>query len=80
MKMPTESMKPIEGGDHFYWQILIFLLFGGCLSKPTSTTDQNYTASRPNIIMVVVDDLRWDELSVMGHPFLSTPHIDRLAE
>lgn len=29
--------------------------------------------------MIVVDDLRWDELSVMGHPFLQTPNIDRLA-
>jgi N-acetylglucosamine-6-sulfatase len=34
---------------------------------------------RPNIIMIVVDDMRWDEFSAAGHPYLSTPHIDRLA-
>jgi len=34
---------------------------------------------RPNIIVIVVDDLRWDELGVAGHPFLETPHIDGLA-
>ena len=35
--------------------------------------------ARPNIIVVVVDDLRWDELGVTGHPYLKTPNIDRLA-
>ena len=29
--------------------------------------------------MVVVDDLRWDEFGAAGHPYLETPHIDRLA-
>ena len=34
---------------------------------------------RPNIVVIVVDDMRWDEYSVAGHPFLKTPNIDRLA-
>lgn len=34
---------------------------------------------RPNIIVIVVDDLRWDELGTAGHPYLETPHVDRLA-
>ena len=37
------------------------------------------TAPRPNIVVVLVDDLRWDELGCTGHPFLQTPHIDRIA-
>jgi N-acetylglucosamine-6-sulfatase len=35
--------------------------------------------ARPNIVVVVVDDLRWDELSCTGHPVVLTPHIDRVA-
>ncbi len=35
--------------------------------------------ARPNIVVVLVDDLRWDELSCVGHPFVRTPHIDRIA-
>jgi N-acetylglucosamine-6-sulfatase len=35
--------------------------------------------SRPNVVVVVVDDLRWDELSCTGHPSVRTPHIDRIA-
>src|SRR5438093_12442788 len=36
-------------------------------------------APRPNIVFILMDDLRWDELGCVGHPFLKTPHIDRLA-
>ena len=35
--------------------------------------------TRPNIIVIVIDDLRWDELGVTGHPYMKTPHIDRLS-
>jgi len=34
---------------------------------------------RPNIVFVLVDDLRWDDIAVAGHPFVETPNIDRLA-
>lgn len=34
---------------------------------------------RPNIVMIVVDDMRFDEFGAGGHPYLETPHIDRLA-
>lgn len=34
---------------------------------------------RPNIILIVVDDLRFDEFGAGGHPYLETPNIDRLA-
>ncbi len=36
-------------------------------------------ARRPNVVFVLSDDLRWDCMSVAGHPFLKTPNIDRLA-
>jgi N-acetylglucosamine-6-sulfatase len=29
--------------------------------------------------MVLVDDMRWDDMRVAGHPFIDTPHMDRLA-
>ncbi|HWS00858.1 MAG TPA: sulfatase-like hydrolase/transferase, partial [Prolixibacteraceae bacterium] len=37
------------------------------------------TAEKPNIIFVLVDDLRWDAMGFTGqYPFLKTPHIDQL--
>lgn len=35
--------------------------------------------ARPNVVVVLCDDLRWDTLSCAGHPQVRTPHIDRLA-
>ncbi len=35
--------------------------------------------ARPNIVFVLVDDMRWDEILAAGHPFIETPQIDRLA-
>jgi N-acetylglucosamine-6-sulfatase len=35
--------------------------------------------ARPNIVMIVVDDMRFDEFGAGGHPYLETPAIDRLA-
>lgn len=36
-------------------------------------------SEKPNIIVINVDELRWDALGVTGHSFVKTPNIDRLA-
>jgi len=38
-------------------------------------------ADRPpkNLVLILIDDLRHDAMGCAGHPFLETPHIDRLA-
>src|SRR4051794_37394677 len=35
---------------------------------------------RPNILIIVADDLGYGELSVQGNPQIPTPHIDSLAK
>ena len=35
---------------------------------------------RPNIIVILTDDQRWDYLGCAGHPYLKTPHLDQLAK
>jgi N-acetylglucosamine-6-sulfatase len=34
---------------------------------------------RPNIVVILCDDHRYDAMGFMGHPFIETPHMDRLA-
>jgi N-acetylgalactosamine-6-sulfatase len=34
---------------------------------------------RPNIVFIFADDWGWGDLSCHGHPWLKTPHLDRLA-
>ena len=36
--------------------------------------------ARPNILVILVDDLRFDEFGAGGHPYMKTPHIDRIAD
>jgi N-acetylglucosamine-6-sulfatase len=45
-----------------------------CASTPAAAQD-----ARPNVLFILMDDLRFDELGCTGHPFVKTPHIDRLA-
>jgi N-acetylglucosamine-6-sulfatase len=37
-------------------------------------------APRPNIIFILMDDMRWDCMSCAGHPFIKTPNLDRIAK
>ena len=40
----------------------------------------NAWATKPNIIFIFADDWGWGDLSCHGHPYVKTPHIDRLAK
>lgn len=51
---------------------LVLLSFFAC-----RTTDER--SKRPNFLVIVVDDLRWDDVGAYGHPFVATPNIDRIA-
>jgi N-acetylglucosamine-6-sulfatase len=34
---------------------------------------------KPNFIVILIDDLRYDEFGAGGHPYMKTPHTDRIA-
>ncbi|MEX2593950.1 MAG: sulfatase [Anditalea sp.] len=36
-------------------------------------------ATKPNIIYIISDDQAWSDYGFMGHPYIETPNIDRLA-
>jgi arylsulfatase A-like enzyme len=36
-------------------------------------------ASPPNVVFIVGDDQAWTDYGFMGHPHISTPHLDKLA-
>ncbi len=45
----------------------------------SEAAEQAKKARAPNMIVILVDDLRWDDLGCSGHPFVRTPNIDRIA-
>ena len=44
-----------------------------------AATPKPAAAQPPNVVFILVDDLRWDEIGAAGHPVVQTPNIDRLA-
>ncbi|NIP95738.1 MAG: sulfatase, partial [Akkermansiaceae bacterium] len=57
------------------WRALLMLaVLVVAFREPVSARD------KPNILLILTDDHRWDALSRRGHPFLKTPNLDRLAE
>lgn len=61
-----------RGFGVFNWLLVFVALLG--LARPGGAA-----AKRPNIVFILVDDLRWDALGCTGHPFARTPNIDRIA-
>jgi len=53
-------------------------LFAGMACLSVQAEDK--PASKPNIVFILGDDHRFDALSCLGHPFVKTPHIDRIAK
>lgn len=62
-------------------QFTCFLLCAVQLFSALGILPLNATAAprRPNIVFIVTDDQRYDELGVTGHPVIKTPNIDRMA-
>jgi N-acetylglucosamine-6-sulfatase len=56
-----------------------WFLLAALLAAPRCSSSPPPPPPRPNIVFVLVDDMRWDELGAAGHPFLETPNMDRLA-
>jgi N-acetylglucosamine-6-sulfatase len=54
------------------------LIVAAIFSSGCSRTARDQTARRPNILFILLDDLRWDTLGYAGHP-IRTPQIDRIA-
>ena len=55
--------------------LLLFALLSATLAAAAAAQ-----APRPNLLLVVTDDQRFDQMSCAGHPTLQTPVMDRLAE
>jgi arylsulfatase A-like enzyme len=54
-------------------------LMAACGATPPGASSDGGFSGRPNILLLVSDDQRWDTLGCMGHPVIRTPHLDRLA-
>jgi N-sulfoglucosamine sulfohydrolase len=52
---------------------ILILLFAALLSSLVAL-------EKPNIILIIADDMNWDDCGAYGHPAIKTPNIDALAK
>ena len=52
---------------------------GTCL-QPSSATESAASDGKPNLVVVLCDDLGYGDLACYGHTVIKTPNIDRLAD
>src|SRR3954469_5446773 len=53
--------------------LVVFLLAGVSLAQAAES-------KRPNIVLILADDLGWKDVGYQGSDFMETPNIDRLAK
>lgn len=63
----------------YKFQLKLVMTFGllMCFFLPATKAAQD---KQPNILVILTDDHRWDALGFLGHPFLKTPNLDRIAK
>lgn len=67
----------------WYWVLLfgagVGLVLSGCTSEPNAASDTDGEARRPNVVLILADDLGYSDISPYGAK-IETPHLQRLAE
>ena len=64
---PVAKLKPIL-------LVLNSILSLGCFAQAKEPGDL------PNLVLIIADDMNWDDCGAYGHPSIRTPNIDRLAK
>jgi len=75
---------PVTGADgrarqYPGWPVTVPLERPAAPEKPAAVGDASASPGKPNVIVVLVDDMGWRDLTCQGSPFFETPAIDRLA-
>jgi N-acetylglucosamine-6-sulfatase len=58
---------------------VLLLVLTGLPATVHGTVETGRVDDRPNILFILSDNFRWDCMGFMGHPFIKTPGLDRLA-
>ena len=80
MIIPPFSHRKPKIGSFGSMAVIIGVAFCFSLCSPAKKDDANLQNTKsPNIILILSDDQSWTDYSFMGHEYIQTPRIDRLA-
>jgi arylsulfatase A len=74
-RVNLSAMKPTKWFGVF--ALVLTAISGVCVCSAKADTPT--PAQRPNIIIILADDLGWGDLGCYGHPSIRTPNLDRMA-
>lgn len=61
-------------------QRVLLLLAVSWIGSPMTATANHSDQTRPNIVLILADDLAWADLGCYEHPWHDTPRLDRFAK
>jgi arylsulfatase A-like enzyme len=61
------------------WTIIRAALYAALAMLPAPASAQAHNDRRPNVVLIITDDVGYGDLGSYGAPDVKTPHIDRLA-
>jgi uncharacterized sulfatase len=65
---------------HFSMLALSLLLtFFSAYTSAANPLENTANSKRPNIVLILADDIAWNDYGFAGHPHVQTPQLDRLA-
>lgn len=76
MKSPLHRRRLLPALGRAIMGAVLAVISTGALVVPGRAAP---AVDRPNIVFILTDDVRWDDLGCTGHPFSKTPNIDRIA-
>lgn len=72
--------KPIKVNKKFYIPYILFLCLSFLQPVLVQAENSNRCKNRPNIILILADDLGYNGLRCYGNPYVNTPNIDKLCQ
>ena len=52
----------------------------GCLSNSQRSSYTLVNGKRPNFVLIMSDDISWNDFGCYGNPYVRTPNIDQIAK
>ncbi|MGC6432549.1 MAG: sulfatase [Jejuia sp.] len=59
--------------------LVTLLILSSCKSKEDNSKEVS-EQNQPNIVLIIADDVSWNDVGAYGHPTVRTPNLDKMAE